>query len=321
MVLVIIKNKLMAGIEKIRVSLLRHWFNWRCRGILEARPATITKDGKFVLLTMTCHRDLIQYLVAIKSFTQQAIPRKVFVLDDGSLTGKDIRILKSHVPGIEILVQSNFNSDVCPHGGCWERLLAIAELAKHDFVVQMDADTLTCGPIDEVLECVNRMASFVLSTAPPFRSIEPMRVRNEQVKEEQKRLLNKGIVATHIQFLAELNFDSIKRFNRLKYIRGCAGFSGFAKGSIEKGFIEEISSQMQDAIGDKWCEWGSEQVMSNIVVANSEDAVVLPHPRFSNCSEMDPQETHFMHFIGMCRFTGTQYIRSASKVIDSLMQR
>lgn len=124
--------------------------------MLDAPPATIADAGKFVVLTMTCHRDLIQYLVAIKSFTRYASPRKVFVLDDGSLTGRDKETLEKHVPGIEFLAMPDFHSEACPRGGCWERLLAVAELAKHDYVVQMDADTLTRGETPEVLSCVEK---------------------------------------------------------------------------------------------------------------------------------------------------------------------
>jgi hypothetical protein len=60
--------------------------------------------------------------------------------------------------------------------------------------------------------------------------------------------------------LPEANFDKLEDFRSLRYVRGCAGF---ARRSFTREFVERISLQMRAAIGDKWAEWGSEQVMSN----------------------------------------------------------
>ena len=267
---------------------------------------------------MVCHRDLTQYLVAIKSFTYHAPPKKIYVLDDGSLTIDDKALLESNIPTLKLLRLDDFTSESCPRGGCWERLLAVAALTKDDYVIQMDADTLTSGAINEVTECVEKEISFAISTSPSFRTVIPMGNIIKATRDYQKKQLDKGIVLDHVQMLAEASFDKLKGFGELKYIRGCAGFSGFAKGSVDTGFIDDVSSQMFDAIGTKWREWGSEQVMSNIVVANSAKATVLPHPKYSNCNEMKDQNTNFAHFIGICRFTDTRYVRRALGVIKNL---
>ena len=75
---------------------------------------------------------------------------------------------------------------------------------------------------------------------------------------------------------------------------------------------------MWSAIGDKWAEWGSEQVMSNIVVANIPNAIVLPHPKYADCHKMKADVTEFIHFIGSCRFDGGNYGRLAAQVIATL---
>jgi hypothetical protein len=132
--------------------------------------------------------------------------------------------------------------------------------------------------------------------------------------------LRKSITPPHIQLVAEANFNKLKRFNELRYVRGCAGFSGFAKGSFSRDFVEEISSQMSDALGDRWQEWGSEQVMSNIVVANTPDCRVLPHPKYSDCIKMRLPETVFIHFIGSCRFNNGNYARLGKVLIQELVE-
>lgn len=68
-----------------------------------------------------------------------------------------------------------------------------------------------------------------------------------------------------------------------------------------------VSAQMQRFIGDKWYEWGSEQVMSNLIVSNQPDAQILPHPDYADCHRMRPNATRFVHFMGTCRFRGGRY--------------
>jgi hypothetical protein len=124
---------------------------------------------------------------------------------------------------------------------------------------------------------------------------------------------------SHIQLYAEAHFDRLQDHEQLRYVRGCAGFAGFPKGSVSKEFIENISSQMTNIIGDKWQEWGSEQVMSNIVVANMQDSIVLPHPKYSDCQKMRPPDTVFVHFIGSCRFNRGVYARLGKDLVQELL--
>jgi len=122
----------------------------------------------------------------------------------------------------------------------------------------------------------------------------------------------------HIQVFAEANFDKRCDFESLCYVRGCSGFGGVARHAFTREFVESISAQMAAAIGDKWSEWGSERVMSNIVAANVPDAVVLPHPKYADCHKMKQGVTKFIHFIGSCRFIGRTYARLGAQVIDTL---
>ena len=58
---------------------------------------------------------------------------------------------------------------------------------------------------------------------------------------------------------------------------------GFARQSFTREFVEAISGQMQGAIGAKWSEWGSEQVMSNIVIATPSNSSRGFTPVSCNC--------------------------------------
>jgi hypothetical protein len=233
------------------------------------------------------------------------------VLDDGSLSANDRARLKAHIPGVAVLERTEFRSAACPRGGTWERLLAISSLVRDHYVIQLDSDTLTIGPIGEVRECIEQQTAFALGTWNK-QKIETMRERCDTAK----KLIPQA--NGHVQVVAEGHFDKLHGFESLRYVRGCSGFAGFARQSFEREFVETISTQMQAAIGAKWSEWGSEQVMSNIVVANIPNAVVLPHPKYADCHKMKPGVTEFIHFIGSCRFDGGNYARLGAQVIATL---
>jgi hypothetical protein len=69
----------------------------------------------------------------------------------------------------------------------------------------------------------------------------------------------------------------------------------------------------------KWSEWGSEQVTSNFIVANSEKGQVLPFPEYCfHTPGTDIESATFVHFIGSYRFHGGHYARLAREVIAQL---
>jgi len=291
---------------KDRVRRLR--FARACEGVLRAAPVGLDASSSVVLLSQVQHKDVLLLLLAIKSFARQVRPRAVCVLNDGSLSASDCVALRQHIPGLKLLELAEFRSAACPRGGTWERLLAIASLVRDHYVIQLDSDTLTIGPIDEVRHCIEHQAAFALGTWNN-QKMETMRERCETAR----KLAPQG--DGHVQVVAEANLNKLDHFESLRYVRGCSGFAGFAQQSFTREFVEAISGQMRRAIGAKWSEWGSEQVMSNIVVANIPGAIVLPHPKYADCHRMQPEVTEFIHFIGSCRFDNGNYARLGAQVI------
>ena len=290
--------------------LQRARFDSQVRAIVQTPPATLVRGLGVHLVSQLQHKDVRMYLLAAKSFLAQVPAGRVTVLDDGSLTGDDASLLQEHVPGLELRAIADFRSGCCPAGGTWERLLAIGEFCGEGYVIQLDSDTLSLGALPEVAAAICGGASFAIGTWDN-QTVEPMAQRAADA-----RRLNPPDV-THVQVIAEKAFDRIEGAPGLRYVRGCSGFSGFAKGAFSRAFIEDFSSQMASLIGAKWSEWGSEQVMSNVAVANSPRATVLPHPKYCDCEHIGAG-TAFVHFIGSCRFTGDTYARMAKQVIAGL---
>lgn len=284
-------------------------FQFACKFILKSKPAVVVSGSSVVLLTQLQHKDVVLALIAFKSFSAHVPVGSFHILNDGSLTSEDIALLGEHFQNVTFHSMDAAKSSYCPTGGCWERLLTIAELVKKNYVIQLDSDTLTLAKLPEIVDCINSNKSFVIGTWDN-QDFESMSQRQEQAY----KVASSSVGKLHIQITAESNFDKLKRFNELRYVRGCAGFTGFGKQSFDRSFIDEISGQMLEALGDRWREWGSEQVMSNIVVANTKDGYVLPHPRYCDCTKIKKGETVFIHFIGSCRFSGGIYARLARKV-------
>ena len=125
-----------------------------------------------------------------------------------------------------------------------------------------------------------------------------------------------------VQAVCERSFDQLPESASLQYVRGNAGFNGFAKGSINREKVEWFSELMRRLAKEQWNEWGSEQLTSNLLIANSEGASPLPFPKYlSYWAHPDvPYEriASFIHFIGPFRFSHGFYLRKARKIIATL---
>jgi hypothetical protein len=262
---------------------------------------------------MLCHGEVVMYLLAVKSFCGQLGRNpKVVVLDDGSLTKSDYAVLHTHLADVRIVRLSQVAPDRCPKGSCWERLLLIGDLVKDTYVVQLDADTLTTKSIAEVAQCIDANRSFTLLGDGSYPEIEPM------LRACQRSKANMG---TMVQAVCERSFDQLPESASLKYVRGNAGFTGFAKGSIVREKIVWYSDLMRRIARDRWDEWGSEQVTSNLLIANSMDAYVLEFPKYLSYwahADIAYLDASFIHFIGPYRYSNGFYVGSAKQVIAAL---
>ena len=299
---------------RIKDRLRRAHFRHECREVLEAPPLALESSSPAIVFSQLPHKDLMMFLVALRSFVRYVPVKGVHLLNDGSVTAEDRALLREHIPGLVFHELADFRSTVCPSGGCWERLLGIAELVRDHYVIQLDSDTLAISAIDEVAECVRDGAAFTLGTWDR-QEFETMSERAGQAKK-----IIAGRDDSHIQVLAEANLDKLSGYESLRYVRGCAGFAGFPAGSFSRERVEELSQEMYAALGSKWNTWGSEQFASNVIVANSARAAVLPHPKYCACNRVQA-ETAFIHFIGSCRFDDGTYARLARRVIGELESR
>ncbi len=296
-------------ITGLRTRINRAWFNFRCSGIFNTPPVKCDPNSDILIVSQTHHPDMTMYMLAMKSFVRFVRPCGIVIVDDGLLQ-EDRLILSEHFDSIRFVPSKSVQLGACPAGGCWERLLMLSQENKDHYVIQLDSDTLTLSEPTEVLQCLAQNRSFTLGTVLGRHSIgfsEASRIAHE----------NKG---NHVQLHAERAFGSYPGHENLRYVRGCAGFTGFAKGRLLPEKIQEFSAQMGKLVGkDKWREWGSEQVTSNYMVANAPDSLVLQVERYPFWRpNLDITTAALVHFYGGFRFTGGAYGKLGRATIEQL---
>jgi hypothetical protein len=280
----------------------------RC-GAIEQTPPLAIQQAPLVILSLVSHADLIMYLVAVKSLYRRIRLGRIVVMDDGTLKPRDLGALAYHLGSPQVIQLADVRRGPCPSGGCWERLLAIVDLSAHNYVIQLDSDTLARADLDEMIACYRANRAFTLGTRLG-QSLSPLSEAPDRIRMAS---------GDQVQLVAERSLPRLQHSENLRYVRGSAALAGFARGACSRRAVEEFSAAMRGLIGAKWDEWGSEQVTSNFLVANSPEAEVLPYPKYASFDmQMDPARSVFLHFIGTHRFSGGVYVRESARLVSEL---
>lgn len=299
-------------VQNITERSRRAFFKWRylrvARRILDTPPLQIGALP-FLLLSMVQKSDVLSYLVALKSFAFHANPRRVMVVCDPSIDDADRAVIRKHVPHAELYDAREFAVDDVPCGGTWERLLAISHHVADQYVVQLDADTVTLRPIPEVVAAICASKGFVLS--------EPNH-RLMSLAETCAFASQFDSVDNHVQDVAEMKMVELERPSTELYIHGCSGFTGFPQAHGMREKLIAFSTEMRILVGSRWTAWGTEQVTSNYLVANIAGTTVLPVLRYAGADHATVDSV-FLHFIGYTRFIDGHYERASAEAIRMLL--
>lgn len=300
--------------HKIERKLREVQFLRDARAVL-ATPAIRAKEDGLVLFSMIGTKVLLPYLVAVKSLHARLGRGRVVILDDGSLTMADKVVLARHLDHPRVIPIASVDTGTCPRGGTWERLLTILELRRDAYVIQLDSDTVTLGPVDEVAAAISSDRSFTLRGG-----IDAEILPLPEVSSRACALAGPGRV--HVQSAIEQAMERLEVPSRprLRYARGCSGFAGFAPSNEGRALAEVFSAEAERLIGrPKWEEWGSEQVTSNFVIANEPEALLLPYDRYLNYwDEPVSAAVPFVHFVGTHRYARGAYAQAARQAIAVL---
>jgi hypothetical protein len=292
-----------------RAKLAKRWFNYTTQNVFRTTMVRCDPTSNVVILSQIYAPDLSMYMLAAKSFARFIKPLEFVIVDDG-LSASDRQILSNHFERIRFLPTKEVQLGTCPNGGCWERLISIAELNAEHYVIQLDADTLTLSVPNEVAQCIAENRSFTLGTSSG-QEITTFKKASEFARQHPSE---------HVQIQAEIAMDHYPGNEGLHYVRGCAGFAGFSRGLLSVTKVEEFSTTMSGLIGrEKWREWGSEQVTSNYLIANAPNPLILPLKSYPFWAPgVDSQQTKLIHFVGTYRFYQGKYMSLARSIIKEL---
>lgn len=294
--------------DRVRRDYFRSQYRRAVKSILASAPLARGVQP-FMLLSMVHQRDVLSYLVAVKSFCKFLQPERIVIVCDPSISGTDRTLIKQHVPHVELRDAKEFEHPTIPRGGCWERLSAISILSRESYIVQLDADTVTLRPVVEVSAAIREQRGFVLGEMPdtPSRSLAA-------VREYALPWIEPG---AHIQAVAETEMANVGLPADACYIRGCAAFTGFPRSTTMRAAMLDYSGRMSARVGEEWNRWGSEQVASNYLVSNANGTEALPFPKYAT-PDCATTETAFYHFIGSMRFINNEYANITRHAILSL---
>lgn len=310
------KDLLRRTSAKVNRSLAEHSFNRVGRGILKT-PALCMDGNSPLFVSMVRRRDVIPYLIAIKSLYTRIGHGRVIVINEQSvrnehsLTSDDVALLQHHVPGIMVADLDTISTGSCPRGGTWERLVRIVELSSENYVIQADADTLVSASIPEVIQCWKENRSFLMDGGA-HQQVSPAPVTARMAREWIKTY-----GWDHVGMDAEASLDKMPRSEERMYVHASSGFAGFARGMFSLMDLESFSQEMSKLLGwERWQQLGSEQIGSNYILANAPGAIVLPSRKYACFSpDEDHSEAAVLHFIGEVRHIGGTYKRRAGEFI------
>lgn len=298
-------------------------YRWRTRretarhaaeiaGVLDTPPIEPRQDG-VVIFSMIGTAALLPYLVAVKSLWRALGRGRIAILDDGTLTAQDRALLAHHCGDPEILRIDQVTIGPFPHGGCWERLLTILDRRAQEYWIQLDSDTVTLGPIPEVASAIDRNRSFILlGGADAAPGPEPIGAFGE-------RLYPNGPEEGHVQTRIESRLATLEHRAGWDYVRGCAGFAGFAALGAGRPLATAFLKEIKGLVGEDIGEWGTEQVASNFLLANDPHPVALPYRRYLNYwGEPWAADAAFIHFIGTHRYDHGAYADASRTAIERL---
>jgi hypothetical protein len=284
-------------------------FNRIVRYVFDTPPISVNKSN-LLILSMISERDIPMYLMSVKILYNRIRHGQFAIIIDRDLPEAQRDLLRHHLGGgVEFIILEDIDAGRCQRGGTWERLLTCIDRSAGSYVVQMDADTLALDEIPEVCEAIMANRAFTLADGVPLQTLE---------EAGQWAMRHHG--TDHIVDATERAFTRHPHRAALKYIRGSSGFAGFAHGAVTRALAEEFHIEMEKLLGHaRWREWGTEQVASNFVVANSPDPLALPWPAYATIgADTGLHRSRFGHFIGSDRFVGQRFARTGVRLLREL---
>lgn len=295
-------------------NLKRRMGRWRLErsihGVFETPPIRVS-SAPWAVVSMVGDADIGMYLLAIKTFYRKLGAGRIVAIVSRNIKEKDLDTLKYHVSGVEIQIIDEIEVNGYQRGGCWERLIYILNRLDHEFVIQLDCDTITIGnDIDEIIKRVESNVSFAyVDGNRPVMSMAAAGIEARLSK------------SNYVGLALEQSFCDWPKADHFMYCRGSAAIAGFAKGRGDMGLLDFFYTNMKASLGDRWQEWGTEQCASNFMIANADEVQMLPFPAYATYPGLrNDRDVKMFHMLGSVRYADGYYAKRGAELIRELKE-
>ncbi len=300
-----------------RLHSLKFWA--AARGAHHTPPTPCQPTAECTIHTMLGHADFLMYLVAIKSFLRFGPVARVMAHSDGSLTHGDESVLRTHVPGIQIVSAAEANerarqklnpflTEWRARDASWRRVLDTELWCETPRRMIIDSDILTIREPDAVLDWVagNGAKRPLLFGAPDGPATGP---------------IPESSGPRHIQtvFREKLAAVAAGAERPPEYFQGAT--SGYYGCGAEVS-LENVEAIIRSGVaaGVPMHEWGGEQCLV-VYLLSTANPIRLDPQKYVNFApevvvRMD--RVAVAHFYGTYRYSGGVYPRLASQVVREL---
>lgn len=288
-------------------------FDVAAKKILNTAPLTYRTDPSVTVVSMVGHTSLNMYLLAIKSYMRNFGRGSIEVINDGSLTENDREILRYHVPNVQFSEASDVDTYDSPSYISWKRLYRVQKLAETSYVIQLDSDTLSLGPLIDVDDAILANRGFLIGCNRWSKAVDVYTLRD----------ITSHWNSDHVQARAESIFHKLAFFqDGTRYLRGCAGFAGYPNNFASVEQIRSLASEIYEHVGDDWMKWGSEQTATLCLISKCQGSKILPWPAYQNfdfpSTNEDISSMNLIHFIGTNRYERNVYARLVTSFLKDL---
>ncbi len=297
------------------------------KSIIKTPPISSNPKAATGVHSIVPHRNLYAYLITVKSLLRHSNDFAVFAHDDGTLTDKDVDIMKRQIPEIHVLrrteadqrfdsaINDPFLSKVRKSYTSYIKLFDPTFISDRQRIILLDTDTLFIDYPSEVIE-------WAQNGGRPWYHVAPLGPMKNQRKKETV-LLEKEKADTHIQTLAVQHLDSINSLTGQSYTikQGfCAGFVGYDVDEINFSHLKDLLGAMHELFGNKVFRWGAEQTVHSLILCGA-NAEALPEDRYFVFTQNNVNKTEhakFIHFVGENRFYKLVYPIIANNIVRQL---
>ncbi len=292
------QKKVGKHLGKINSFLIR---NLIFRRIRKTKRFTINPNADVEIHSITCHRDINLYLIAIKSFLRFYNDIAVLVHDDGTLTKEDKELLKKHITGVRIIERKEADKIVNlflkskPHclllrknNVTSAQIFDYLILSKKRKIISLDSDTFFIKKPDEIINWIKNE-------------------NNDCLFHSEKK----------IGFCDEARSKGLKLNGHL-----AVGFVCFFNDALDYNLIESNLIKC----GELAKEFVIPQVLCDSCISNSRTYRYKPLNKkkyliYYGHSKKELGNTKMVHFPSHLRYAQMHYIRFANQLVTELKQK